>query len=121
MYRKTEIQPVNKRQKAKKQWLTNILYFTGLSVRSHTFEFEALSSSTPWELKNYLILGDSTANGTEVTKQNSAGSDSQQWSRSVENDHGYFTFQNPISGKFLTASNSFDEDVLMITGTGGLI
>ena len=64
-----------------------------------------------------LILGDSTANGTEVTKQISANSDSQQWSRSVENDQGYFTLQNPISGKFLTASSPFDEDILMITGT----
>ena len=64
----------------------------------------------------YLISDDSTANGTEVTKQNSANSDSQQWSKSVENDQGYFTLQNPTSGKFLTASSSFDEDILMITG-----
>ena len=63
-----------------------------------------------------LILGGSTADGTEVTKQNSASSDSQQWSRSVENDQGYFTLQNPMSGKFLSASSSFDEDILMLTG-----
>jgi len=66
------------------------------------------------------ISGGSTANGTEVTKQSSANSNSQQWTRSVENDQGYFTFQNPISEKFLTASSSFDEDILMITGSDSM-
>jgi hypothetical protein len=82
-----------------------------------TLEARAEILQTFWfNFQITLILGDSTANGTEVTKQNSDNSNPQQWRRSVENDQGYFTLQNPISGKFLTASSSFDEDILMIIG-----
>lgn len=60
------------------------------------------------------VLG---VNGNNVELQNSDDSDQQSWTRTNSNSQGYFTLQNPLTGKLLTAESTFDEDLLKVTDT----
>ena len=54
----------------------------------------------------YLSTDGSIAKGSAVENTSFvANDDGQQWERSADDDSGYFTLMNPISGKFLAKNN----------------
>ena len=58
---------------------------------------------------------DSTIDGAKVILEAADNSAEQMWYRGTQNSEGYFTLQNPVSRKFLTAKS---QKITTITGKG---
>ena len=56
---------------------------------------------------------DSTIDGAKVILEAADNSAEQMWHRGTQNSEGYFTLQNPVSRKFLTAKS---QKITTITG-----
>ena len=68
-------------------------------------------------IPHFQVLGlfgfDSTIDGAKVILEAADNSAEQMWYRGTQNSEGYFTLQNPVSRKFLTAKS---QKITAITG-----